>query len=362
MLPFHFNTACAHRDFCFEDLLLFKIIIIVLLLKCADIDCFSIKLFHGGVWTENPKRYNSGFVEYFDFCNVDEMSLLELFEMVKECGGFGCNELWYKDPGTDIEKGLFKLETDTDVMIMCSPLPKCKFVEIYSTCITLLSQENTQANSQQNTEQNTQDLRNVEVDLVDDQPVNGGKSDFEQSTHTNHTEDYDMVYGSDSGSDSDDTFYSDHSNLDESDDDLIFDVNVDKTISDEEDMLDNPDEGHESDNSTVYAGSDEEITVGNSTDDEQEDYPIFNEYVDMDIPEFKIGMCFVSSKVFRRAVRMYAIKERRPIINVKNYGRAVRYICQKPCNWQIMASPKGDTKTYQIKTFVKKHTCMHTFK
>ncbi|XP_063941468.1 uncharacterized protein LOC135149632 [Daucus carota subsp. sativus] len=79
-------------------------------------------------------------------------------------------------------------------------------------------------------------------------------------------------------------------------------------------------------------------------------------------PVFQRGMCFKNSKTFRETVKKYAIMNRRPIINCRNFGKKVQYVCQPPCRWKIYASPmhKGSV-TYQIKTYVNKHTCMPTF-
>ncbi|XP_074356643.1 uncharacterized protein LOC141696397 [Apium graveolens] len=49
-------------------------------------------------------------------------------------------------------------------------------------------------------------------------------------------------------------------------------------------------------------------------------------------------------------------------MNCRNFGKKVQYVCEPPCQWKIYASPlhKGSA-TYQIKTYVRKHSCMPTF-
>ncbi|XP_074352940.1 uncharacterized protein LOC141692100 [Apium graveolens] len=116
------------------------------------------------------------------------------------------------------------------------------------------------------------------------------------------------------------------------------------------------------DEESVNAGSDDERMAPNSTDEDEPNFPEFNEDVDMERPVFELGMLFKSSQIFRKAVRNHAIIERRPIELVKNYGRKIKYVCKKPCKWIVYASPFNKTPTFQIRTLVRKHTCMPTFK
>lgn len=163
---------------------------------------------------------------------------------------------------------------------------------------------------------------------------------------------------------SDESFHSDHSNKDESDDDLLFDDNIDDYVEGDRTFYDVDNEiGNDSDHSSVYAASDEETMASNTTDKDEMSYPVFNEDADMVSPVFQLGMCFKNSRTFRQAVKKHDILERRPIVNVRNFGKNVQYVCEPPCKWKIYASPmhKGST-TYQIKTFIPKHTCMPTFK
>ncbi|KAL8115849.1 hypothetical protein AgCh_022374 [Apium graveolens] len=57
--------------------------------RYSDPDNFTIKLHHGGEIKTDPKLYVGGSVDYFDFCNVDELSLLDLNAMMKEAGEMG---------------------------------------------------------------------------------------------------------------------------------------------------------------------------------------------------------------------------------------------------------------------------------
>ena len=206
----------------------------------------------------------------------------------------------------------------------------------------------------------TQQDREIEEEIRN---VEGLYEDFSDP----YDSDEDYVQGDEATDDDDVSFRSDGSNKDESDDDLLFDVNVDKTVNeddylDEEDKKADLDENEESDKSSVYAESDEERMAANSTDEDEIFFHVFNENVDMDKPVFELGMLFRTSAIFRKAVKNHAIFERRPVDNVKNYGRKVKYICQPPCGWKVYASPFNKTCSYQIRSLSKVHTCMPTFK
>ena len=50
---------------------------------CTDADIFTLKLNHGCVMLNNPKRYEKGVIDYVDFCNAGEFSLLEIYCLVR---------------------------------------------------------------------------------------------------------------------------------------------------------------------------------------------------------------------------------------------------------------------------------------
>lgn len=81
------------------------------MLKIKKPEDFSIKLFYGENLVEYPKNYVGGSVVFFDSCNVDEVSMLELNSMLKEVGVFGRDQkFWYRQPGSDWENGCFELK------------------------------------------------------------------------------------------------------------------------------------------------------------------------------------------------------------------------------------------------------------
>ncbi|XP_074325396.1 uncharacterized protein LOC141663533 [Apium graveolens] len=103
--------------------------------------------------------------------------------------------------------------------------------------------------------------------------------------------------------------------------------------------------------------------AANSTDEECVTYPMFNERTDMKDPKFELCMLFSSAQSFRVAVQKFAIVNRKPVFQCRNFGRRIKYKCKgEGCKWSIFASIVQDTKTYQVKTYLKTHTCQTTFK
>ncbi|KAL8100564.1 hypothetical protein AgCh_032713 [Apium graveolens] len=99
--------------------------------KFAAIEYFTIKLYHGGQITDKPKAYVGGHVDYIDFCSSDHISLIEIFCMITYVGikGPEIKNNWYKLPKTTMDRGLFKLDSDDEVMLMCTLMHVERYVE-----------------------------------------------------------------------------------------------------------------------------------------------------------------------------------------------------------------------------------------
>lgn len=103
-------------------------------------DLFTIKYHHAGEFRVNPTRYIGGTVDYFDLCDVDTMSLIELGSMAKETGEVGALNFFYKWPKTDMNRGLHPIDNDADVVEMCELLPPSRVIHLYSiTIIAILA-------------------------------------------------------------------------------------------------------------------------------------------------------------------------------------------------------------------------------
>ena len=91
---------------------------------------FTVELHHGGwVTTETKKEYVGGRVNFFYYCNIDLMSLLEIEDMVESLGYSGKQDFYYI--GGD--SCWYKMETDGKLMNMLATVltPLGRVVSIY---------------------------------------------------------------------------------------------------------------------------------------------------------------------------------------------------------------------------------------
>ncbi|XP_075662560.1 uncharacterized protein LOC142632019 [Castanea sativa] len=90
--------------------------------------------------------------------------------------------------------------------------------------------------------------------------------------------------------------------------------------------------------------------------------PEFNVQTDMRKPVLKKGMKFPNSKVFREALREYAINK---LVDIKfklNKKKKISVYCINECGWRCYASQLSGELTFQIKTFNPECTYPKSFK
>ena len=73
-------------------------------------------------------------------------------------------------------------------------------------------------------------------------------------------------------------------------------------------------------------------------------------------------MKFPNSKVFREALREYAIKKPVDIKFKLNEKKKISIYCINECGWRCYASQLPEELTFQIKTFNPEYTCPRSFK
>ena len=83
---------------------------------------------------KNSRHYVGGSVVFFDSCNADEISMLELISMLKEVGELGRdNKFWYRRPSHDREDRFFERNNNAELLKMCAQIPDLRYVNIYVT-------------------------------------------------------------------------------------------------------------------------------------------------------------------------------------------------------------------------------------
>ena len=90
--------------------------------------------------------------------------------------------------------------------------------------------------------------------------------------------------------------------------------------------------------------------------------PEFNVQTDMRKPKLKKGMKFPNFKVFREALREYAIKKPVDIKFKLNEKKKISVYYINKCGWRCCAPQLPGKLTFQIKTFNPECTCPRSFK
>ncbi|GJX12766.1 mutator type transposase, partial [Tanacetum coccineum] len=200
-----------------------------------DPNLFSLKVNHGGGFsyvygpkrTRAPRRvYKGGNADWFDDVDADGFSVIEVSGMLKELGYENPNiKILYKNPTSDLDKGLEPLSKDIDVLELLSYVHKFKLIELFiehpvdkcvldKSVIDLDQEDNSEGIENENVE---------ELDPLFSYPntnhQKGQSSDHISSPHRN-------VKGSDDNEESDDTKESEDS------EDSDFECDIEDRIDD----------------------------------------------------------------------------------------------------------------------------------
>ena len=93
---------------------------------------FTMKVRHGGqiVEVNGKQEYEGGVVDYFDKCDVDDMSMLEIEDFAERLGYEGNFIFIYRVVGVSFV-GYFKsLEDDMDVLAMVADIESNRLLEM----------------------------------------------------------------------------------------------------------------------------------------------------------------------------------------------------------------------------------------
>lgn len=81
------------------------------------------------------------------------------------------------------------------------------------------------------------------------------------------------------------------------------------------------------------------------------------EHVDMESPQFSVGMIFGSVQEVRGAINQYSIKNRVAIKTPRNNRTRVEACCAVGCPWQLTVFEDSRAKCFMVKKYVNEHTC-----
>ncbi|KAK8655994.1 hypothetical protein V6N13_108556 [Hibiscus sabdariffa] len=91
---------------------------------------FTIVMHHGGFMVNSPRfQYSGKEVSFFDMCHIDNMSMLEMYDIIEELGYGGKYKLYWKHPGMSFN--VKHLRTNTDVIAMLACMPRNKQLHVY---------------------------------------------------------------------------------------------------------------------------------------------------------------------------------------------------------------------------------------
>nr|GLL37918.1 uncharacterized protein LOC109193258 [Ipomoea trifida] len=277
-----------------------------------DSSVFTIKLHIGGTLVWKPKvEYRDGFVEYFDYFNCDEGSLLDLRRMV---------QFWVKVKGITRRKKteVRKVSTDAEILLLNLEVPTNKELEIY-------------------VEHLYDDQWDYEVQisrsLGDDALFSDVQEEGSEQESEREVEGPETVF-----------------------EEVEVEVNGPTSKGVENEV--------EVDVNEVDCVHSEEIFRSLADSDSERDFNdseiVFQERnLKKEGFKFVLGMIFQSASEFKWAVKYHEALRRKDVKFVKNEGRRVRACCRHNdiCKWTIFGSRSNPRCPFQIKTYNPEHTC-----
>lgn len=335
---------------------------------------------HSGLFVNLGRTcYIGGEVSHIDFCNSDELSMLELQSMTNELGLKGVKHFHYSKDGINDCSSLGLMQNDNDALNLVN------FIDVYRMVGVFVEHENNNTNvnssESESVGQPNDDFPNIDeplnfvgdnedsIELNDNHmdisihpvseehcdpvnkghcdPVSEGHCDIMDYNESNDSEDEQSI-----GSDSELSNFVD-SECDVSDDDILFDANIDDEVEWGGLHMSN----RQALSSNVQLGNE----LGQNSQEGQNQHnghPIFNSRIDMLDPKFELGMCFVDTATFRKAVRQHSITKGREVIFTINDKYKVQAKCKhETCPWLIYASKVQNEDTMQVKKYNAKHKC-----
>ncbi|KAK8698631.1 hypothetical protein V6N13_114742 [Hibiscus sabdariffa] len=320
--------------------------------------------------------YTGQFVDYFDNCDVDEMSMFEVMGMVESLGLTYTMKMYWL-----VSNNPFQVKTlgsDKDILEMLSNIPRDHYVHVYLEEVRpyQFNVVSVEPNDEPSIEESLGEP-SVEENFVE--PETNDNVDEEHSVEVNIGKPRDDGNVADSNSDSEDIDYevfkstSYESGFTDTENDLENESDSEgvgdnvtreeshrhnRKVSDEI-MVDNdPESGHyDSFHSLDEADSD--------GPHKKPRYPEFNTTTDISNPIFKVGLLFATKQVLREAIKIYSINNRYNVKLKRNDNRRIQAVCKAGCPWVLWASPvhfKEPYGTWQIKSLTGEHRCLREYK
>ena len=95
---------------------------------------FTIAMHHGGYFSSTRSiYYMQGEIDFFDLCEGDRMSLIELQTMAAMLGQkHGSIEFYWKFPSSTLDSDLRLIKNEVDIMEMCRNVPTNRYIYLFT--------------------------------------------------------------------------------------------------------------------------------------------------------------------------------------------------------------------------------------
>ena len=91
----------------------------------------------------HPMHYMQGELDFFDLCEGDRMSLIELKTMARMLGHeHGSIQFYWKLDGSALGSNFRLIKNEPDVIEMCSKVPENRYINVYISTIAVVIDEN----------------------------------------------------------------------------------------------------------------------------------------------------------------------------------------------------------------------------
>ncbi|PQQ07553.1 uncharacterized protein Pyn_04362 [Prunus yedoensis var. nudiflora] len=332
----------------------------------------TFEVHHGGRIVKNKHNkgcHTGGSIGYLDWCLVEYINMLEMWEQVKLLGHMGKVSL----KGV-VNDELLDIDANDELLSLCDKVG----VALNEDIGPLNNDENRAFTKGNRPLNNDKDKRPFTEDhgpactvqdwdsSDDDGPLNndGNRADIGETDVEDRNED---TKEEDKEDDPDfvDSAYEQSENECEllKKDDKAFENYVDhpKSIEDPNAPIDEDGE------STDVAKSDVHSLDSRSNDEDDGNHtkrkrklPKFEEFrpeTDMRNPVFKLGLRFATTNLFRKAIRNYSIINKRMIKFKFNDCDMVRAVCARNCKWVCFSSAVNGSEWVQVKKLIDVHDC-----
>lgn len=313
-----------------------------------DSESFTIQMHHSGKLLKKLGKsfYLGSMVSYIDFCHPDEMSMIELNEMTSELGFKDSVQLHCSKGGTDEYFDLLPIKTNIDALNLVKFIDENRMVELFveheesgdgvEEPVTVHVDENVFPSIDEPLEfiGDNEDMRQPENNQREGHI--GSSEPFKMCNFIDNSISDDSDDVQSWGSDSELSDQIVDSEFEISDDDVLFDANIDDDV--EWGGLENQLIMHED------AARENEKEVGNG----RANLAIAKSTRVRD-DEFYVGMCFGDINEFRKMVRLHSIRLGRDVKFSINHSKKVQAKCKHPSYpWLIYASQAQHEDTIQV--------------